>query len=145
MPESNQTKKYRTIGQRGEFLVAEKLLEHGWDIAHPLSDSSSFDLLASKGDKIWRIQIKTTQSLVLYSGENSPNFHFQTNHGCKTKVMYDKSTVDFFIFCALDCAKFWVLPFDTVKSVTTKIYGGKKCRYTIYENAWELLEGDNKP
>jgi len=144
LPESEPTKNRRAIGQRGEFLVAEKLLEHGWNIAHPLSDSSAFDLLASKGRKIWRIQIKTTQSLVHYPSENSPNFQFQTNHGCKTKVMYDKSTVDFFICCALDCSKFWVLPFDAVKSVTLKIYGGKKCKYTIYENAWELLESDDK-
>ena len=142
MPESDPTKNRRTIGQRGEFLVAEKLLEHGWGIAHPLSDSSSFDLLANKGDKIWRIQIKTTQGLVLHANASTPNFQFQTNHGCKTKSKYEKSTVDFFICCALDCLKFWVMPFDTVNCITTKIYGGKKCKYAVYENAWDLLETD---
>jgi len=142
LPKSTQTKNHRTIGQRGELLVAEKLLEHGWDIAHPLSDSSSFDLLISKDDKLWRIQIKTTQGLIMRKSYTSPNFQFQTNRGCRVKSMYDKSLVDFFIFCALDCLKFWVLPFAAVRNVTTKIYGGRKCKFAIYENAWALLETD---
>ena len=121
-------------------MVAEKLLEHGWDIAHPLSDSSPFDLLVSKGDRIWRIQIKTTRGLIMYKSSTSPNFQFQTNHGCRVKSMYDKALVDFFIFCALDCMKFWVLPFVAVRSMTTKIYGGRNCKFAIYANAWELLD-----
>jgi hypothetical protein len=142
LPKSTQTKSSRSIGQRGEFLVAEKLLEHGWDIAHPLSDSSPFDLLVSKGDRIWRIQIKTTRGLIMYKSSTSPNFQFQTNHGCRVKSMYDKALVDFFIFCALDCMKFWVLPFVAVRSMTTKIYGGRNCKFAIYANAWDLLETD---
>jgi len=121
-------------------LVAEKLLEHGWDVAHSLGGGSSFDLLVSKDSRIWRIQVKATQGLVMYGGSSSPNFQFHTNRGCKTKVLYDKSLVDFFVFCALDCLKFWILPFAAVSCMTTKIYGGKNCKYAIYENAWELLD-----
>ena len=144
MPENkDQTTNHRTIGQRGELLVAEKLIEHGWVIAYPLNSNPAFDLLASKADKIWRVQVKTTQGLCSHSGSHSPNFQFQTNHGCKRKVKYTKASLDFFILCALDCSKFWVVPFDSITSMTTKIYGGKNCQFAKYENAWELLSGGN--
>jgi hypothetical protein len=48
--------------------------------------------------------------------------------------------VDFFVFCALDSQRFWVLPFEAAADVTLKIYSGEDTRFHRYEDAWILLE-----
>jgi hypothetical protein len=48
--------------------------------------------------------------------------------------------VDFFVFCALDSQRFWVLPFEAAADVTLKIYNGEDTRFHRYEDAWILLE-----
>ena len=56
-----------STGVRGELLAAEKLVEHGWSVSFPV-DTSPYDLVAAKGGKIQRIQVKSTIGLKKYKG-----------------------------------------------------------------------------
>jgi len=129
----------RSTGQRGELLVAEKLIEHGWSVAHPLSDTSRFDLLVVKRQRFLRIQVKATLHQHEYK-DNRPHYQFQLAHGLSSKKRYDKGDVDYFICCAIDVLKFWIIPFDEVRGLTAKIYNGTGNRFYKFEGAWDLLE-----
>ena len=129
----------RSIGQRGELLVAERLIEQGWSVAHPLSDTAPFDLLVAKGERFRRIQVKATLKQHRYPSA-SPHYQFQCAHGLGSKKRHNKGEVDFFICCALNALRFWVIPFNEIKTITTKIYNGNKGRFNKFEEAWNLLE-----
>ena len=48
--------------------------------------------------------------------------------------------MDFFVCCALDSHRFWVLPFEAATVTTLKIYNGEDSKFYRYEDAWVLLE-----
>tara|TARA_B100000809_G_scaffold19275_1_gene17054 strand:+ start:276 stop:425 length:150 start_codon:yes stop_codon:yes gene_type:complete len=48
--------------------------------------------------------------------------------------------MDFFVCCALDSQRFWILPFSAATVTTLKIYNGEDSKFHRYEDAWELLE-----
>ena len=100
----------RATGQRGELLVAEKLIGQGWSVAPPLGDNAPFDLLVNKGDRFLRLQVKATLEQHSYRN-NRPHYQFQLAHGVSSKKRYTAGEVDFFVCCALDSHRFWVLPF----------------------------------
>ena len=125
------------VGKRGELLAAEKLIEHGWDIALPI-DSKVFDLIALKEDRRWRIQVKSTLRKHDYKN-TSPHYQFQLAKGKSFKHKYEASELDFFICVALDSHRFWIFPFADLDKFTVKVYDNS-ARYREYENAWELLE-----
>jgi hypothetical protein len=139
MPDEPKTTRVNDIGLRGELIVAEKLISLGWSVATPMGSHTYYDLLIHKDSYLKKVQVKSTESLTRTVGSNAPSFQFSCRHG-KTHRNYSKDEVDFFIFCALDCAKFWVLPINSVKTTHVKIYTGPKCKYSNYENAWTLLE-----
>jgi len=129
----------RSTGQRGELLVAERLIEQGWSVAHPLSDSTSFDLLVAKGELFRRIQVKATLQQHRYPSSR-PHYQFQLAHGVRSKKPYEKGQVDFFVCCAINANRFWVIPFIESKTITLKIYNGNKSRLHKFEEAWGLLD-----
>jgi len=114
-------------------------MKHGWSVAQPMSSTSVFDLLAGEGGKIWRrLQIKTTLEKHKYP-QSSEHYQFQLAHGVAAKKRYTADQIDFFICCALDTHRFWILPFDKATTVCLKIYNGKHNRMQEYEDAWGLL------
>ena len=129
----------RSTGQRGELLVAEKLIGQGWSVAPPFGDCDPFDLLVNKGDRFLRLQVKATLEQHKYRC-NRPHYQFQLARGPSSKKRYTADPVDFFICCALDTHRFWVLPFAVASVITLKIYNGVDSKFHRYEDAWVLLE-----
>ena len=129
----------RSTGQRGELLVAERLIGQGWSVAHPFGDNEPFDLLVNKGERFLRLQVKATLEQHKYKC-NRPHYQFQLAHGQSSKTRYTADQVDFFVCCALDSHRFWILPFSAATVITLKIYNGEGSRFRPYEDAWDLLE-----
>ena len=129
----------KKAGVRGELLVAEKLISKGWAVSLPIGDCDPFDIVANKDDKVRRIQVKTTLSQHTYRA-CSAHYQFQLAKGKSSKTPYLSGQVDFFICCALDSLRFWVIPFSEVRTITAKIYNGDKGRFNKFEGAWRLLD-----
>ena len=131
----------KATGVRGELLVSEKLISKGWSVAKPIGDGDPYDLLACKEAKSLRIQIKSTLGAHSYKSHPSPHYQFQLAHGLSSKKRYSKEEVDFFICCALDVKRFWIIPFEDATVLTLKIYNGEAgSKFHRYEDAWILLE-----
>ena len=64
-----------SVGQRGELLVAERLLEQGWSVALPF-DTTTFDLVGVKGDRKVLLQVKSTLHKHDYDN-TTPHYQFQ--------------------------------------------------------------------
>jgi hypothetical protein len=126
-------------GPRGELLVAEKLIEHGWSVAPPIGANYPFDLIVNKGDKFHRLQIKSTLQQ-LSNPKSRPHYQFQLAHGSVNgKRKYTADQVDYFVCCALDTRRFWVIPLSAAVVTTLKIYNGDGSKFHRYEDAWGLL------
>ena len=95
--------------------------------------------MVNKGDSFLRIQVKATLEQHNYKC-NRPHYQFQLARGPSSKTRYTADQMDFFVCCALDSRRFWVLPFKAASVITLKIYNGKDSKFHRYENAWILLE-----
>ena len=111
----------------------------GCDDRPPFGDNEPFDLMVNKGDRFLRLQIKSTLTQHSYKC-NRPNYQFQLAHGPSSKKRYTADQVDFFVCCALDTQRFWILPFEAATVTTLKIYNGVDSKFHRCEDAWILLE-----
>lgn len=132
-------------GARGELLVAERLMAHGWVVTAPLATAAQYDLLAVKGGGVFRrVQVKTTASQHRYKSAR-PHYQFQLARGLGSKKRYSPDELDFFVCCALDSRRFWVIPYGSVTVITLKIYNGSESRIHDNESAWGLLDAGTGP
>lgn len=131
----------KSAGVRGELLVAEKLISKGWAVSLPVGDNDPFDIIANREGKIRRIQVKTTLGIHEYP-TSRPHYQFQLAKGKSSKTRYNGGQIDFFVCCALDSLRFWVIPLTETGTVTAKIYSGtgNKSRFAKFEDAWGLLD-----
>ena len=95
--------------------------------------------MVNKGERFLRLQVKATLEQHKYKC-NRPHYQFQLAHGQSSKTRYTADPVDFFVCCALDSHRFWILPFSAATVITLKIYNGEGSRFRPYEDAWDLLE-----
>jgi len=128
----------KTLGARGELIVAQELMQRDWNVAFPFGDNCHYDLIAEKSHHFCRIQIKCTEKVALTVHNHGPHYAFTLSHGSIAKEAYTKEHIDFFICCVIDGNRFWVVPVEDVTTKTLKIFrDGKK--YHEYEGAWDLL------
>lgn len=128
----------KTIGSRGELIVAQELMRREWNVAFPYGDNCYYDLIAEKFQHFCRIQVKCTEKISLTVHHHGPHYSFSLSHGSIAKEAYTKEHIDFFICCVIDGNRFWIVPVEDVATKTLKIFrDGKK--YHEYEGAWDLL------
>jgi len=129
----------KSIGSRGELLVAQELIKRDWGISFPFGDNAYYDLIAEKANHICRIQVKCTERLSFKTGGHGPHYAFSLSHGSGThKTVYDETMIDFFICCSIEGNRYWIVPVREVTARTLKIFlDGQK--YHEYEGAWDLL------
>lgn len=128
----------KQTGSRGELLVAEKLIANGWVVSWPIGDSEPFDLLASKGEKTLKIQVKSTLRPQFPRGKGQ-HYQFHFKHGAGKARSYEPGTVDVFVCVALDTKRFWVIDCRDKPKPSMKIYGAGS-KYAQTEDNWAALE-----
>lgn len=87
----------------GVSRVASALLRLGYSVLAPLEDFAGYDLVAEKGGKFIRIQVKTSEK----RDGNRNRYGFMTSRGCAGKEVY-KSGVDAFVLWGMDEDLFWI-------------------------------------
>ena len=95
--------------------------------------------MVNKGERFLRLQVKATLEKHNYRC-NRPHYQFQLARGQSSKTRYTADQMDFFVCCALDSQRFWILPFSAATVTTLKIYNGEDSKFHRYEDAWILLE-----
>ena len=105
------------IGRAGQFLTLYDLLLKNVQ-AYATDEGVKYDVVADVGDKLIRIQVKTTQKIRLITQRSNPIYFFHIKRSGKGGAkFYDKKDFDCFALVALDIKKVFYLPFDdNVKS-----------------------------
>lgn len=81
-------------GSLGELIVAQNLLEHGWECFLPISHNTKIDMIAVKGNRLVKIQVKTTSETSSYGA--FPLYLKKTHHDPKYDYFYEVDSFDYF-------------------------------------------------
>lgn len=104
---SSEESDLSSTGVSGELATALELTRRGWLVSFPFSAMAPFDLIASKGRKIVRIQVKACEPLT-EKDRSCRRYRFRTMR--KGQVPYALNDFDFWVFVALEHQVFFVIP-----------------------------------
>jgi Holliday junction resolvase-like predicted endonuclease len=135
------------LGSLGEMMAALELMLNGWEVYTQsiCNPSNGFDMLAVKGRKFKRIQVKCTAKKYK-DGHKKNKKHIlkvcKRNKGSTSR--YDKNDCDFIVVLVMDEGWFFVVPTEKFHSQTVSIYTNKTGQaagwITEYQDAWDLLD-----
>jgi len=92
------------IGKAGEYLVCADLILKGF-IAFPSEQGLPYDVLLDTGEKLLRVQVKTTERPRLVKQRNTPipAYIFSIKRaGANGKTRYNENEIDLFALVCLD-------------------------------------------
>ena len=92
------------IGKAGEYLVCADLIMKGF-IAFPSEQGLPYDIILDTGERILKVQVKTTEKprLVQQRSNPIPAYVFSIKRaGSKGRTRYDEKEIDLFALVCLD-------------------------------------------
>jgi len=127
-------------GELSELAFAHKAASEGFGIAKPYGDSERFDFILisrnwPEGDKLWRVQVKCTASLINGLYHVSP-----ARHSCGSVIPYQPSEIDFVIVHIIPDDSYFIFPIrdiPTCLALRPKNHPGGI--HEPYREAWHLL------
>ena len=102
----------RQIGAVGVARVAGALLRLGYQVLTPMEDFCGYDLVAHKGKRFTRIQVKTSEK----KDPRCNRYGFMTSKGMDSKQRYKNSDVDMMVLWGMDDDLFWMIKPSQCKS-----------------------------
>ena len=126
-------------GELAEVAFTHRAVRLGFAISKPYSDSQRYDFILDSGTALYRVQIKSTSTLL--NGLYHVNSHRRTGGGT---VPYLPSEVDFLIAYIIPEDAWFILPIDLVAARTSLLFNPKNYYrdpglYGDYREAWDLL------
>ena len=120
------------VGRQGEHVVCSFLCSVGWQPV--IADAEGYDILATKGTNILRIQVKSSSGPAIGKGERAPGFYQWTaGLGRHKEILTPTDHYDVLALVALGPD---VIQFINAKDVNKKTYRTKP------ENLYAELAGD---
>jgi len=92
------------IGKAGEYLVCADLILKGF-VAFPSEQGLPYDVLLDNGEKLLKVQVKTTEKARLVQQRNNPipAYIFSIKRaGANGKTRYEEKEIDLFALVCLD-------------------------------------------
>ena len=140
----------KRIGNTAELEVSAKLSALGYEVSFPFGESA-YDLIANKGKKLIRIQVKSatlsdkgSYRCALTHGSSSQNRY--TRDDCDAIILYAPYSKDYNDMC-ID--GFYIIPIkEVVKSGAQHAFlfpegkgkgNYKTCKWEKFRNAWGKL------
>lgn len=108
--------------------VTTGLLQSGYSVLAPLEDCNGYDLVAEKGGKFHRIQVKCSTR----RQPNKQRYEFMTSNGNLKKRKYTNSSCDYIVCMGLEDDLYWV--FKTSECLCKS----KKCHIRTGSD-WKIL------
>ena len=140
--ESNLSK--RIVGNISELDVKSKLLSEGFDVYEPILDNQICDLVCSKENNFFKIQVK---SAYFIKDRNCFNVYVKReNPEKKTKLNYKSNDFDFLICKCQGLNVFYVLPFDYIeKKSNINLFPNRFKKYQVnptekFREAFEIIK-----
>jgi hypothetical protein len=130
-----------TTKRRGELSELEftfKAARMGFGVAKPYRDSERYDFILDAGQRLWRIQVKSTTTVL--NGRYHVNSHRCTNGSV---VAYAPSEIDFLVADIIPEDAWFILPIQAILTRTSLLFcfkdDPKGGLYGAYREAWDLM------
>ena len=140
-PNSNVTSS-RTAKERGELAEIAFLYKAsnlGFGVAKPYGDSQRYDFILSRGERLWRVQVKSTTRV-------SRRGYTVSTHKSSMgeRIAYTPKEIDILVAYIVPREVYYVIPAAAVQGVTTLcLYpAGSRTgagRFEKYREAWHLM------
>ena len=112
------------IGKAGEYLVCADLIMKGF-IAFPSEQGLPYDVILDNGDKLLRVQVKTTEKYKSIPQRNADTKAYIFNvkrAGNKGKTRYSENEIDLFALVCLDTMKIgYVKNIDMPETINIRV------------------------
>jgi len=133
-------------GELSELAFMHKAVSLGFGVAKPYGDSERYDFIVDSGERLWRVQVKSTSAMQY--GAYRLNTQRNTNGRA---LPYMVGEIDFVLGQVVPEDTWFVLPveaFSPRKSVALYARDDRRVgEYSRYREAWHLLtpKGDVLP
>lgn len=119
-------------GFLSESAVARELIARDFEVYKPLVDVYGSDFIICKNGQFYKIQVRS-------ASEYKPDLYI---FSCRQKSgnKYQSDMIDFFIFHLADIDIFYIIPINDVDVTNISLSNNKIGKYSIYRDAWSLLE-----
>jgi hypothetical protein len=146
----DEFKFFKTFKERGEWvelLFMAAAIRHGYKVLKPWGDSSPFDVALYFGNRIVRVQVKST------SCRTGTGYFCQFKPHYLKKQDYTLTQLDFFAAYVIPVATWYIIPAAVLLGAERKyavmlhpMQPLKKDRYSYesYKEAWPLLRPRGK-
>jgi len=99
-----------------------KAAQKGFATAKPYGDSRRYDFIVDVGQRLWRVQVKSSSA----KQYGSYLVNLQRNANGQV-VFYDATEIDFVVAFVMPCEAWFVIPVEA-------IYGRQTCKLCLREN-----------
>jgi hypothetical protein len=136
---SNQSKRR---GELAELNFMHKAASLGFGVAKPYGDSCRYDFILDSGERLWRVQVKSTYS----TGTKGYriNAYGSTNSGF---FSYTPEEIDILVAYVVQENAWYVIPvksFVPYRSLRLHPSGDKSGPYEKYREAWGLMTSEER-
>jgi hypothetical protein len=127
-------------GEWAELCFMARAAGLGMGVLKPFGDSLRFDVGVMSGERIWRVQVKST----IYCRRGN---EYSLNVMGPGRKQYRPGTVDFFAVYLIPVNQWYIIPYDALGKKLTVHFtpGGTRQKYAPYLEAWELLRDQRSP
>jgi PD-(D/E)XK endonuclease len=131
-------------GELSELAFTFKAASMGFGVAKPYGDSERYDFILDAGQRLWRVQVKSTTTIL--NGRYHVNSHRRTNGSV---VAYDPREIDFLVAYIIPEDAWFILPIQAILTRTSLLFcfkdHPKGGLYGEYREAWQLLRAPGGP
>lgn len=116
-----------------EYRFASELLARSITPCWPSTETKPYDMIADTGASRHRVQVKGTTRT-----GSVIDVQFMARIG-KKKRRYTKQEIDFIVLYIFEFDTWYIFPIDDVETGVRIRPGDPRCKYRIYQEAWNLL------
>jgi hypothetical protein len=126
-------------GELAELIFMGKAVSLGFGVAKPWGDSQRFDFILSRGERLWRVQVKSTTHVHRRGYKVGAR-----KRSIQGQVAYTPKEIDILVAYIVPREVYYVIPAAAVQGVTTLHLfpsGARKGagRFEQYREAWHLM------
>lgn len=125
-------------GELAEMMFMVKAAQKGFATAKPYGDSRRYDFIVDVGQRLWRVQVKSSSAKQY--GSYMLNLQRNANGAV---IPYDASEIDFVVALVLPCDAWFVIPVEAIygrKTAKLCLHGNRQSgKLGKYWEAWGLM------
>jgi hypothetical protein len=132
-------KNTKLTGERSEAAFLNRAAGLGFGVAKPWGDSLRYDFILDNGSRLWRVQVKCTESIRARAYETRATYSVGSG-----RAVYTRADIDFLAAHVVPLDIWYILPVEVcTPAPMLRFYPhrtAKKMRLEPYREAWHLLQ-----